>query len=85
MRAGPRLFGRRRSAVVVDFLDQEVIGDLAPPGKQGVKDPDLAGVFLAISPRFAAEAHRQSLAVSESAHADEDQAFVEAVSEPVGE
>jgi hypothetical protein len=37
------------------------------------------------SPRFAAEAHRQSLAVSESAHADEDQAFVEEVSEPAGE
>lgn len=37
------------------------------------------------SPRFAAEAHRQSLAVAESGHADEDQAFVEAVSEPADE
>jgi Protein of unknown function (DUF3018) len=35
------------------------------------------------SPRFAAEAHRQSLAVSRSAHADEDQAFVDAISEAI--
>ena len=30
---------------------------------------------------FRAEAHRQSLAVAESAHADEDQAFIDAISE----
>lgn len=32
------------------------------------------------SPGFAAEAHRQSLAVAQSAHADADQAFIDAVS-----
>ncbi|HEX8663708.1 MAG TPA: antitoxin MazE family protein [Beijerinckiaceae bacterium] len=32
------------------------------------------------SPAFAAEAHRQSLAVAMSAHADEDQAFIDAIS-----
>ncbi len=30
---------------------------------------------------FVAEAHRQSLAVARSRHADEDQAFIDAVSE----
>ena len=33
------------------------------------------------APGFAAEAHRQSRAVAESAHAARDQAFVEAISE----
>jgi hypothetical protein len=33
------------------------------------------------SPEFAAEAHRQSLAVSRSPQADEDQDFVDAISE----
>lgn len=33
------------------------------------------------SAAFAAEAHRQSLAVARSRHADEDQAFIDAVSE----
>ena len=33
------------------------------------------------APGFAVEAHRQSLAVAESAHAARDQAFVEAISE----
>jgi hypothetical protein len=33
------------------------------------------------SPAFAAEARRQSLAVAESVHAHEDQAFVDRVSE----
>lgn len=33
------------------------------------------------APSFKAEAHRQSLAVAASAHADEDQAFVDAVSD----
>lgn len=33
------------------------------------------------SPAFAAEAHRQSLAVAKSAHAAEDQAFADAVSD----
>ncbi len=33
------------------------------------------------SPAFAAEAHRQSRLVALSPHADEDQAFVDAVSE----
>ena len=33
------------------------------------------------SPEFAAEAHRQSLAVAESAHAEEDQAFIEAITD----
>lgn len=33
------------------------------------------------SPEFAAEAHRQSLAVAMSEHAEEDQAFVEALAD----
>jgi hypothetical protein len=33
------------------------------------------------SPAFAAEAHRQSLAVARGPHATEDQAFINAVSE----
>jgi Protein of unknown function (DUF3018) len=33
------------------------------------------------SPAFKAEAHRQSLAVANSPHADEDQRFVDSVSE----
>ncbi len=33
------------------------------------------------SPAFAAEAHRQSLAVSKSPHAKKDQEFIDAVSE----
>jgi hypothetical protein len=33
------------------------------------------------SPAFAAEAHRQSLAVAKSSHAQEDQAFVDAISD----
>lgn len=32
------------------------------------------------SPEFAAEAHRQSLAVARSPQADEDQAFIDAIS-----
>jgi hypothetical protein len=34
------------------------------------------------SPEFAAEARRQSLAVAKSAHAKEDQEFVEAITTP---
>jgi Antitoxin MazE-like len=37
------------------------------------------------SPVFVAEAHRQSVAVSQSPHADNDQAFVDAISEPTSE
>jgi Protein of unknown function (DUF3018) len=33
------------------------------------------------SPAFRAEAHRQSLAISTSSHAHDDQAFIDAVSE----
>ena len=33
------------------------------------------------SPAFNAEAHRQSLAVAESPHAQEDQAFIDAISD----
>jgi hypothetical protein len=33
------------------------------------------------APSFKAEAHRQSLAVAASAHADDDQAFIDAVSD----
>jgi Protein of unknown function (DUF3018) len=33
------------------------------------------------APRFRAEAHRQSLAVAASAHAKDDQAFIDAVSD----
>ncbi len=33
------------------------------------------------SPEFAAEAHRQSLAVANSPHAKEDQDFIDAISE----
>lgn len=33
------------------------------------------------SPGFRAEAHRQSLAVAQSAHASEDQAFIDSASE----
>jgi hypothetical protein len=32
------------------------------------------------TPEFAAEAHRQSLAVASSPHQEEDQAFIEAIS-----
>ena len=34
---------------------------------------------------FNAEAHRQSLAVAQSPHADEDQDFIDAISDPGGE
>ena len=37
------------------------------------------------SPEFAAEAHRQSLAVARSPHAKDDQAFIDAVSDWSGE
>ena len=37
------------------------------------------------SPAFAAEAHRQSLAVARSSHAKDDQEFIEAVSDRDGE
>jgi hypothetical protein len=37
------------------------------------------------SPEFAVEAHRQSRLVAESPHADEDQAFIDAISEPLFE
>lgn len=33
------------------------------------------------SPAFRAEAHRQSLAVANSSHAQEDQAFIDAISD----
>jgi hypothetical protein len=33
------------------------------------------------SPAFAAQAHRQSLAVAKSPHTQEDQAFIDAISE----
>ena len=33
------------------------------------------------TPAFRAEAHRQSLAVAKSTHADEDQAFIEAITD----
>jgi hypothetical protein len=35
------------------------------------------------SPIFAAEAHRQSLAVANSAHHNEDQEFIDAVSDRI--
>ena len=37
------------------------------------------------SPAFAAEAHRQSLAVARSPHAREDQDFIDAISDRDGE
>jgi hypothetical protein len=37
------------------------------------------------APAFRSEAHRQSLAVAASAHASEDQAFIDAVSDWVDE
>ncbi len=37
------------------------------------------------SPAFAAEAHRQSLAVARSPHAKEDQDFIDAISDRDGE
>jgi Antitoxin MazE-like len=37
------------------------------------------------SPAFEAEAHRQSLAVAQSEHEDEDQAFIDTISERHGE
>lgn len=37
------------------------------------------------APEFGKEAHRQSLAAASSAHAEDDQAFVDAVSEWGGE
>ena len=36
-------------------------------------------------PKFAGEARRQSLRVASSSHAEEDQSFIEAVSEPATE
>jgi surfactin synthase thioesterase subunit len=33
------------------------------------------------SPAFKAEAHRQSLAVAQSPHADDDQAFIDSISD----
>ena len=42
-----------------------------------IRVPDIS------SPEFAAEAHRQSLLAARSPHAEEDQAFVDAVSEPL--
>jgi Protein of unknown function (DUF3018) len=36
------------------------------------------------SPAFAAEAHRQSLTVARSPHEDEDQAFIDAISDRDG-
>jgi surfactin synthase thioesterase subunit len=36
------------------------------------------------SPAFRAEAHRQSLAVASSAHADDDQDFIDAISDQGG-
>jgi hypothetical protein len=36
------------------------------------------------SPAFAAEAHRQALAVATSSHAAEDQEFIDAVAEGLG-
>ncbi|MDE2670305.1 MAG: antitoxin MazE family protein [Chloroflexota bacterium] len=35
------------------------------------------------SPEFAAEAHRQSLLVASSPHAEEDQAFVDSISDAI--
>lgn len=37
------------------------------------------------SPEFAAEAHRQSLLVARSSHAEEDQAFVDAISDALSD
>jgi hypothetical protein len=37
------------------------------------------------SAEFARETHRQSLAVAQSPHAAEDQAFIDAISIPIGE
>jgi hypothetical protein len=37
------------------------------------------------SPAFEAEAHRQSLTVAGSPHADEDQHFIDAISDPRAE
>ena len=37
------------------------------------------------SPAFKAEAHRQSLVVAGSPHADEDQGFIDAIAEPGAE
>jgi hypothetical protein len=47
--------------------------------KQGLR-PIQISVPDVDSPEFAAEAHRQSLAVANSPHAKEDQAFIDAVS-----
>ena len=53
------------------------------PRAQGLK-PLRIRVPDTRSPAFAAEAHRQSLAVAASPHAGEDQAFIDAVSGQVG-
>ena len=37
------------------------------------------------SPEFAAEAHRQSMLVARSPHAEEDQAFVDSISDGVAD
>lgn len=50
-----------------------------------LKQEELHSVQIGVpdvrSPEFAAEAHRQSLAVARSPHEAEDQAFVDAISE----
>lgn len=56
-------------------------------GLKGTADPVLRALVTASadpapgSSEFQAEAHRQSLAVATSPHAEEDQAFIEAISE----
>ena len=50
--------------------------------EQGLR-PLVAWVPDTSSPEFAAEAHRQSLLAARSPHAEEDQAFVDVVSEPL--
>ncbi len=47
--------------------------------RQGPRPPQI-WVFDPSAPGFAEEARRQSLAVAASPHADDDQAFIDAVS-----
>jgi len=53
--------------------------------RQRLRDQGLRPIQIWVpdvrSPAFKAEAHRQSLAVAESPHAQEDQAFIDAISD----
>jgi hypothetical protein len=67
---------RRRSAVSVAQRVRDHRQRLRAQGLRPIQIwvPDVR------SPEFAAQAHQQSLAVATSPHADDDQAFIDAIS-----